>query len=65
MLDKEMAEERAEAAQAELGEAQEKLAVLQVEMNVIKGGEEGGGMALLLESFFPSLNPLYFRQTIC
>ncbi|XP_006453898.1 hypothetical protein AGABI2DRAFT_181913 [Agaricus bisporus var. bisporus H97] len=40
MLDKEMAEERAEAAQAELGEAQEKLAVLQVEMNVIKGGEE-------------------------
>jgi dynactin 1 len=37
MLDKEVAEERAEATEAELEEAKEKLAVLEVEMGVLKG----------------------------
>lgn len=39
MLDKEMAEERAEVAEGECEELREKLAVLQVEMDVLKGGE--------------------------
>jgi dynactin 1 len=38
MLDKEVAEERAEAAEAELEETKEKLAVLEVELEVIKEG---------------------------
>ena len=40
MLDKEVAEERAEMAEAELEEVKEKLAVLEVEMGVIKDGGE-------------------------
>lgn len=41
MLDKEVAEERAEIAEAELEEMKETLAVLEVEMGVIKeGGSE-------------------------
>jgi dynactin 1 len=41
MLDKEVAEERAEIAEAELEDVKERLAVLQVEMGVIKeGGSE-------------------------
>lgn len=40
MLDKEVAEERAEIAEAELEEVKEKLAIIEVEMEVIK---EGGG----------------------
>lgn len=47
MLDKEVAEERAETAELEVEELKEKLAVLQVEMNVLKG-DEG---ALLLYGF--------------
>lgn len=39
MLDKEMAEEKAEAAELELEEVKEKLAVMQVEMSVLKGDE--------------------------
>lgn len=45
MLDKEMAEERAEVAETELEEVKEKLAVLQVEVDVLRnggGGPEGG-----------------------
>jgi dynactin 1 len=38
MLDKEVAEERAEVAEAELEEMKEKLAVLEVELEVIKEG---------------------------
>ena len=38
MLDKEVAEERAEAAEAELEELKEKLAVVEVELEVIKEG---------------------------
>jgi dynactin 1 len=38
MLDKEVAEERAEAAEAELEEMKEKLAVVEVELEVIKEG---------------------------
>ena len=41
MLDKEMAEERAEVAETELEEVKEKLAVIQVELEVLKNG--GGG----------------------
>lgn len=40
MLDKEVAEERAEIAEAELEEVKEKLAVVEVEMGVMK---DGGG----------------------
>jgi dynactin 1 len=41
MLDKEVAEERAEMAEAELEELREKLAVVEVEMGVMKeGGSE-------------------------
>jgi dynactin 1 len=64
MLDKEMAEERSEAAQAELGEVQEKLAVLQVEMNVIKGGDESGGITVCLIIFFPCLIPWVLENSI-
>jgi dynactin 1 len=42
MLDKEMAEERAEVAETELEEVKEKLAVLQVEVDVLRNG--GGGL---------------------
>jgi dynactin 1 len=38
MLDKEVAEERAEAAESELEELKEKLAVVEVELEVIKEG---------------------------
>jgi dynactin 1 len=38
MLDKEVAEERAELAETELEEIKEKLAVLEVENGVLKGG---------------------------
>ena len=41
MLDKEMAEERAEVAETELEEVKEKLAVIEVEVEVLKNG--GGG----------------------
>lgn len=44
MLDKEVAEERAEIAEAELEEVKEKLAVATVENNVLKKGAS--------ESFF-------------
>lgn len=40
MLDKEMAEERAEAAEAELEELKERLAVVEVELQVVR---DGGG----------------------
>ncbi|KAJ3570761.1 hypothetical protein NP233_g4188 [Leucocoprinus birnbaumii] len=44
MLDKEMAEERAEGAEGEVEELKEKLAVLEVEIGVMKGeGGEGDG----------------------
>lgn len=43
MLDKEVAEERAEIAEAELEEVKERLAVLEVEIGVLR---EGGGMYL-------------------
>ncbi|KAH9982314.1 dynein associated protein-domain-containing protein [Lactifluus volemus] len=43
MLDKEVAEERAEAAEAELEEMKEKLAVVEVELEVIKEGASGEG----------------------
>ena len=42
MLDKEVAEERAELAQAELAEVSEKLSVVEVELSVLK--EAGVGM---------------------
>ena len=42
MLDKEMAEERAEVAETELEEVKEKFAVLQVEVEVIRDGGGGG-----------------------
>lgn len=46
MLDKEVAEERAEAAEAELEEVTERLAIVEVELGVLKeGGEEGGDEA--------------------
>lgn len=38
MLDKEVAEERAEMAEAELEEVKEKLAVAEVEMSVVREG---------------------------
>lgn len=38
MLDKEMAEERAEVAEGELEEVKEKLAVIEVELDVLKNG---------------------------
>ena len=41
MLDKEMAEERAEVAETELEEVKEKLAVMEVEVEVLRNG--GGG----------------------
>ena len=41
MLDKEMAEERAEVAESELEEVKEKLAVVEVELEVLRNG--GGG----------------------
>lgn len=41
MLDKEVAEERAEVAEGELEEVKEKLAVVEVELEVLKNG--GGG----------------------
>jgi dynactin 1 len=41
MLDKEVAEERAEIAEAELEEIKERLAVVEVEIGVLR---EGGGM---------------------
>jgi dynactin 1 len=37
-LDKEVAEERAEAAELELEEVKERLASLEVELDVLKGG---------------------------
>ena len=40
MLDKEVAEERAELAESELEEFKEKLAILDVEINVLKQGGE-------------------------
>lgn len=43
MLDKEVAEERAEAAESELEELKEKLAVVEVELEVIKQGASEGG----------------------
>ncbi|KAI9513092.1 dynein associated protein-domain-containing protein [Russula earlei] len=48
MLDKEVAEERAEAAEAELEELKEKLAVVEVELEFIKEGAsaEGGGSSV-------------------
>jgi hypothetical protein len=46
MLDKEVAEERAELAEAELEDVKEKLAILEVEVDVLKEG-----------AFFP----LHFR----
>ena len=47
MLDKEVAEERAEAAEAELESVMERLAVTQVELGVLKEGssEEGENTA--------------------
>ncbi|KAJ7163329.1 dynein associated protein-domain-containing protein [Mycena filopes] len=44
MLDKEVAEERAEAAEAELEEVTERLAIVEVELDVLKAGEEEGGV---------------------
>jgi len=41
MLDKEMAEERAEVAEGELEEVKERLAVIEVEVEVLRNG--GGG----------------------
>lgn len=41
MLDKEMAEERAEVAEGELEEVKEKLAVLEVEAEVLRNGGAG------------------------
>ncbi|KAI0305043.1 dynein associated protein-domain-containing protein [Russula brevipes] len=48
MLDREVAEERAEAAESELEELKEKLAVAEVELEVIKEGAsaEGGGSSV-------------------
>jgi len=48
MLDKEMAEERAEVAENELEEVKEKLAVIKVEVEALRNwgpedGEEGAG----------------------
>ena len=43
MLDKEMAEERAEVAEGELEEVKEKLAVLEVEAEVLRSGGGGSG----------------------
>ncbi|KAJ7439861.1 dynactin [Mycena latifolia] len=43
MLDKEVAEERAEAAEAELEEVMERLAVVEVELGVLKEGGAPGG----------------------
>ncbi|KAJ7508441.1 dynactin [Mycena galericulata] len=43
MLDKEVAEERAEAAEAELEEVTERLAVVEVELGVLRDGGTGGG----------------------
>ncbi|KAH8991941.1 dynein associated protein-domain-containing protein [Lactarius akahatsu] len=43
MLDKEVAEERAEAAEGEIEELKEKLAVVEVELEVIKEGAAEGG----------------------
>ena len=43
MLDKEMAEERAEVAEGELEEVKEKLAVLEVEAEVLRNGGGGDG----------------------
>ncbi len=50
MLDKEMAEERAETAELEVEELKEKLAVLQVEMGVLKGGEGASCFFTLVSS---------------
>jgi dynactin 1 len=41
MLDKEVAEERADLAESELVETLEKLAVVEVELNVLKQGSSG------------------------
>jgi len=41
MLDKEVAEERADLAESELVEALEKLAVVEVELSVLKDGSSG------------------------
>ncbi|KAF8273848.1 dynactin [Lactarius quietus] len=43
MLDKEVAEERAETAESEIEELKEKLAVVEVELDVIKQGASEGG----------------------
>lgn len=44
MLDKEVAEERAEIAESELEDLKERLAIAEVELEVIKeGGEDGEG----------------------
>ncbi|KAN0135638.1 Dynein associated domain containing protein [Lactarius tabidus] len=43
MLDKEVAEERAEAAESEIEDLKEKLAVVEVELEVIKQGASEGG----------------------
>ncbi|KAF9447534.1 hypothetical protein P691DRAFT_706592 [Macrolepiota fuliginosa MF-IS2] len=59
MLDKEMAEEKAETAELELEEVKEKLAVLQVEMNVMKG-EDGEAAASAPPS--PEKNSLAYIQ---
>lgn len=56
MLDKEVAEERAEITEAELEEVKEKLAIVEVEMEVLK---EGGGM-----NFWGILHP-FTRLSRC
>lgn len=63
MLDKEMAEEKSEDAQAELGEVQEKLAVLQVEMKVLKGGDESGGTTTRFNIFLHCLTPCILENS--
>ncbi|KAJ7194752.1 dynactin [Mycena pura] len=45
MLDKEVAEERAEGAEAELEDVTERLAIVEVELGVLKEGGGGGGAA--------------------
>jgi dynactin 1 len=42
MLDKEVAEERAEIAEGELDDLRERLAIAEVELEVMKEGGEGG-----------------------
>lgn len=47
MLDKEVAEERAEIAEAELEDVKERLAIAEVELEVLKEGEEGRFCAVM------------------